>query len=132
MDFDEFQRRIDSVDKPNKFSRLGPFRVEIRNKGRRYDFHHLKMSASNNPDYMGFGLNKYIYIGLPALPSKRNRFFNLEYVDVDIAREEFIEATEIWPDKIILKMRTWTAFITCNYEFLPDLADSYQYWRKDK
>jgi len=110
MNFDEFKNLIESIEVPAQ--RLGIFKVEINNKGKKYDFRSLKTNVSYNDDLFGFGLNHYGWLQLPMPQYKRSQFHDCEDVSIDIWRKDFIEATEIDKTKISLKMKNWTAIVS--------------------
>ena len=114
MNFNEFTKLIQDVDCPAQ--QLGVFRLEINNKGKKYDFHHLKenINLGDHSDLFSFGLNHYGYLHLPMPRYKRSQFHDREDVCVEILRQNFVEAIKEDDNKVFLKTKNWTATISWN------------------
>lgn len=111
LSFDEFKAFIHSIEAPTQ--RLGIFRVQIKNRGKEYDFDRLKETATFNEDNCGFSLNHYGWLNLPKQNYKRSKFHDEEDVSIDIDRTEFVKANKV-PDnnEIILEMKSWYAIVS--------------------
>ncbi len=110
MIFDEFKELIQKIDAPAQ--RLGIFRLQINNKGKKYDFHSLKENSGSD-NLTGFGLNHYGWLNLPMPQYKKSKFHDSEDVSVNISREEFIEAS-VKPglNEIQIKTKSWNGVLT--------------------
>lgn len=94
LNFDEFVTMVNGIDAPNQ--RLGIFNVKINNCHKRYEFHKLKVTASNNPNITGFSLNHYGWFAeLPKQNFKKSRFHDDEDVCIHIERSEFDYAYKV-------------------------------------
>ena len=111
LSFDEFKTFISTIEVPAQ--RMGIFRLQIKNRGKEYDFDRLKETASNNDDSCGFSLNHYRWLNLPKQRYKQSKFHDEEDVSVDIDRVEFVKANKV-PDnnEIILEMKKWYAIVS--------------------
>lgn len=111
LSFDEFKAFIHSIEAPAQ--RLGIFRLQIKNRGKEYDFDRLKETATFNEDNCGFSLNHYGWMNLPKQNYKRSKFHDEEDVCIDIDRAEFVKANKV-PDnnEIILEMKNWYAIVS--------------------
>jgi|ERR1035437_7759142 hypothetical protein len=110
VNFEKFKNIIRSVDVPAQ--RLGIFNVKINNRGKKYDFHCLKESITNNEDNFGFSLNHYGWEILPKQKYKKSKFHDEEDVCIDICKDEFIDAIVNHQNEILLKTKYFTALIT--------------------
>jgi hypothetical protein len=111
LSFDEFKAFIHSIEAPAQ--RLGIFRLQIKNRGKLYDFDRLKETATFNEDNCGFSLNHYGWMNFPKQNCKRSKFHDEEDVSIDIDRSEFVKANKV-PDnnEIILEMKNWDAIVS--------------------
>lgn len=105
MTFDEFKNFIDSVPAPAQ--RMGIFNLDIKYKGKTYNFHSLKQNASFNTDLTGFGLNHH-FGNIRELPTKSSIFHDSEDVSVNIWREEIKSIEKVSDNEIkLVTTITW-------------------------
>ena len=111
LTFDEFKAFIKTVEVPAQ--RLGIFRLEIKNKRNKYDFHCLKESENYNEDAAGFSLNHYGWLNLPMPKSKRSQFHDEEDVSINIYRDKFIKAIKkVDENKILINTKNWSGILS--------------------
>lgn len=111
LSFDEFKSFIKTIEVPAQ--RLGIFRLKIKNKKNKYDFHCLKESYSNDENSTGFSLNHYGWLNLPMPKTKHSQFHDEEDVGVDITRDKFIKAIKKDNEnKILIKNKNWFGILS--------------------
>jgi hypothetical protein len=111
MNFDELKTFVGLIPAPDQ--RMGIFRVQINNKGRRYDFHSLKENASSNENVFGFGLNHYGWMNLPKQQFKQSKFHDEEDVSIHINKSEFVNADlSKLSNTLTIEMKNWSAVVT--------------------
>ncbi len=104
LTYDELNAEIDKI--PQYDQRLGIFKVNINNRGRRYYFENLK---KNYGSIIGFGLNHYY--DRTVQKYKSSKFHDEEDVCIYIHSTEFMSC-EQFECSFIIKTRTFTADVS--------------------
>ena len=113
LTFEELSDFFDKIPQPSQT--LGIFKVIINNWNKKYEFHNLKISASNNPDYFGFSLNHYGWLGLPMPKYKKSKFHDSEDVCISIDKSDFVNS-HYFPDSQQVTIRTKTSLLKIFWE----------------